>query len=132
MKFASFVLSVFLLAFFVTSSSFAKTESVRLLTNAHCEGCKAKIEKALKKVEGVESASLDLPSKVVEVKFNPEKTNLDALINSIKKAGYDAAIYTENSQINLPEHKDKDCKDKTDKHNCHDNKSSKNPENKNR
>ncbi len=131
MKFTSLSLSVLLLTFLFNSLAFSKTESVRLLTNAHCEGCKTKIEKALKKVEGVESASLDLPSKVVEVKYNPEKTNVDALISTIKKVGYEAAIYSENSKINLPEHKDKDCKDKSDKHNCPDKKPSNKPQNKN-
>jgi len=130
MKYVSLIAGIFALLLFATASSFAKTDEVRLLTNAHCSGCKTKIEKALKKIDGVESASLDLPSKVVAVKFNSEKTNIDALIAAIKKAGYEAAVYSEKENINLPEHKDNDCKDKTKKHDCPDKKSNSEPQNK--
>jgi copper chaperone CopZ len=130
MKFASLIVGIFSLLLFATASSFAKTDEVRLLTNAHCSGCKTKIEKALKKIDGVELASLDLPSKVVAVKFNSEKTNIDALIAAIKKAGYEAAVYSEKENINLPEHKDSDFKDKTKKHDYPDKKSNSESKNK--
>lgn len=130
MKYVFLIAGIFALFLFATASSFAKTDEVRLLTNAHCSGCKTKIEKALKKIDGVESAILDLPSKVVAVKFNSEKTNIDALIAAIKKAGYEAAVFSEKENINLPEHKDSDCKDKTKKHDCPDKKSNSEPKNK--
>lgn len=102
-----------LLPIFAFSS---QNEQVKILTNAHCGNCKAKIEKALKKVDGVEEANLDLTSKVAEVKFNPSLTNPEALVNAVQKAGYEASIYTEGSENKvLPEHKDEHCKDK-DKH----------------
>lgn len=97
---------------FVPNFSFSKVEEIKLITNAHCNGCKAKIEKALKKVKGVQEATLDLPSKIAHVKFDSEKTKVDNLISAIRKAGYEAEIYEEGKTYNLPEHKDVDCKGK--------------------
>ncbi|MGC8748050.1 MAG: heavy-metal-associated domain-containing protein [Candidatus Kapaibacteriota bacterium] len=100
------------------------------MTNAHCEGCKTKIEKALKKVDGVQEASLDLPSKVAFVKFDDEKTNIEKLISALNKVGYDAKIYEGNKEYNLQEHKDNDCKDKKDDPKCKEHKSEQNKKNK--
>lgn len=103
---------VFVLTLISASLLFAETQSVKLLTNAHCNGCKSKIEKALKKVDGVQSASLDLASKIVEVSFDANKVKIDRLIHALEKAGYTSSIYKEDANITLPEHKDDDCKDK--------------------
>jgi len=130
MKLLRFIIAFSIFSALTIFSSFAETQEVRLITNAHCNGCKSKIEKALKKVNGVESANLDLPSKIVEVKFNSEKTTVDALIAAIKKVGYEAAIFSENETFNFPEHKDKDCKDKTKKHECPDKKENNQTKNK--
>lgn len=78
---------VFALTLISASLLFADTQSVKLLTNAHCQGCKTKIEKALKKVDGVHSANLDLASKVVEVLFDANKVKTKQLIHVIEKAG---------------------------------------------
>ncbi len=107
---------VLFLVVFLLLSAFAfssQNEQVKILTNAHCGSCKIKIEKALKKVNGVEEASLDLTSKIAEVKFNPSQTNPEALVKAVQGAGYEASIYKEGSENNvLPEHKDEHCKDK--------------------
>lgn len=114
-------LAVFLLLPVLAFSS--QNEQVKILTNAHCGNCKIKIEKALKKVNGVEEANLDLTSKVAEVKFNPSQTNPEALVNAIQKAGYEASIYKEGSGNNvLIEHKDEHCKDKNKDEHCKDGK----------
>ncbi|MGQ9818711.1 MAG: heavy-metal-associated domain-containing protein [Candidatus Kapaibacteriales bacterium] len=106
--FISFVLLLTLISF---SFLLAETQTVKLLTNAHCKGCKSKIEKALKKVDGVKSANLDLASKIVEVSFDADKIKIEQLIQAIDKAGYSSVVYKENENITLPEHKDKDCKE---------------------
>ncbi|MCX7879769.1 MAG: heavy-metal-associated domain-containing protein [Ignavibacteria bacterium] len=104
-----------LISFIVPFTLISSTDEVKLLTNAHCGGCKAKIEKALKKVDGVENAELDLETKIVVVKYSNQKTDPETLVSAIKKAGYDAAIYTEGAEIKLEEHKDKHCKSKKEK-----------------
>ncbi|MCX7909004.1 MAG: heavy-metal-associated domain-containing protein [Ignavibacteria bacterium] len=117
-------ISLTLFVFFIsTLLLFSKNSEVQLLTNAHCEGCKAKIEKALKKVDGVQEATLDLSTKIALIKFDTDKASVDNLIATIKKIGYEAAVYEEGKKIDLPEHKDEGCKDKNSKHDCKDKKS---------
>lgn len=110
----------FLIILFLLYSSvmlLAKIESIKLLTNAHCSGCKTKIEKALKKVDGVISAKLDLPSKIVEVSYDSEKADIEKLKKAIEKSGYSAELFKEGEEITLPKHKDDDCKEEKHKEN---------------
>lgn len=119
-----FITMLIVLTLIPVSLLLAENQSVKLLTNAHCQGCKSKIEKALKKVDGVQSANLDLASKVVEVSFDANKVKIEQLINAIEKAGYTSSVYKEGANISLPEHKDDDCKDKKQE-DCKDQKSDK-------
>ncbi|MBK7038868.1 MAG: heavy-metal-associated domain-containing protein [Bacteroidetes bacterium] len=59
-------------------------------TSAQCGSCKSAIEKAVNNVDGVKSAELDLETKIVTVKYDVEKTNVDALKSAIVNIGYDA------------------------------------------
>lgn len=105
------VLAIFLL---LPALVFSKSEQIKILTNAHCENCKVKIEKALKKVNGVEEANLDLPSKIAEVKFNSDQTNPEFLVQAVQKAGYEASIFKDGGENKaLPEHKDEHCNDQS-------------------
>lgn len=67
-----------------------KIDEVKIITSAQCEMCKERIEKALYKVKGVISATLDLQTKAATVVYRPHKTNVDALRKAINLAGYDA------------------------------------------
>ncbi len=82
-----------------------KTEEVKITTSAQCDMCKERIEKALYKVKGVISASLDVESKVVTVVYRPNKTDIQALRKAINDAGYDAddSPANNNAYKNLPE-----------------------------
>ncbi len=74
-------------------SSFAqdgKEAQVQIKTSAVCKMCKATIEKYLAYEKGVKSSSLDVPSKVVTVTYNPKKTDLAKIKQAINKSGYDA------------------------------------------
>src|SRR5688572_24615414 len=68
----------------------AEYKEVVLKTSAVCEMCKETIEKALNVEKGVKIAILDVKTKNVTIKYNPEKTNVEALIKTINLAGYDA------------------------------------------
>lgn len=89
-------LSLLLVLFFAASSLFAqeekskKTETVDIQTSAVCGMCKDRIETALFGVKGVKSASLDLATKVVTVKYKPSEVTADELRAGISKTGYDA------------------------------------------
>ncbi|MCC6446196.1 MAG: copper-translocating P-type ATPase [Armatimonadetes bacterium] len=66
----------------------AKTEfEVRGMT---CASCVARVEKALSKVEGVESAGVNLATERATVLYNAEKTSPEALMASVEDIGYEA------------------------------------------
>lgn len=121
-KISGFTLIILLTILFFPFVSLSKVEEIKIITNAHCQGCKTKIEKALKKVNGVIEASLDLPSKVANVKFDSEKTTVEKLIQSVRKVGYEAEIFEEGKNYDLPEHKDVDCQGKKSDPKCKDKK----------
>lgn len=67
-----------------------KTETIEILTSAVCGMCKDKIEITLYGVKGVKSAVLDVPTKVVTVKYKPAEVTPEQLRAAISLSGYDA------------------------------------------
>lgn len=61
-----------------------------LITGMSCAACAARIEKALKKKEGVIDASVNLTTEKGRVRFDPLKVKSYEIIEEIRKAGYDA------------------------------------------
>ena len=89
----SFVCAAVLITFLsigVKAAVKTKSETVVIQTSAICESCKARIEKALKSTDGVQTASLNLSDKKVKVKFDPDKTSADKIRTVISNTGYDA------------------------------------------
>lgn len=66
------------------------TETVQFKTSAVCDMCKARLEKSLAYEKGVQSATLDVPSKVLSITYRPDKTSTPALRSAVQKTGYDA------------------------------------------
>ncbi|GAW93734.1 copper chaperone CopZ [Calderihabitans maritimus] len=54
-----------------------------------CGHCKNAVENALKALDGVQKAEVDLQSKKVTVTYTPGKVNLDAMKKAIEDAGYE-------------------------------------------
>ena len=88
------MLLVALMGIYTSCSSASATnaggETVEIKTSANCGACKMTIEKALKEVEGVKKARLDLGNKVAYVTYNPDKVSEDEIRKAIVNAGYDA------------------------------------------
>ena len=61
------------------------------VTGMTCANCVATVERNLKKVDGVQSAMVNLSSERATVDFNPDLAGLDDLISRIRKSGYDVA-----------------------------------------
>lgn len=61
------------------------------ITGMTCANCVATVERSLKKVNGVSSASVNLSSERATVEFNPSLADLPAMINRVKNAGYGIA-----------------------------------------
>lgn len=57
-----------------------------------CAACAARVEKAAKKVEGVELASVNFASEKLTVRYNNSVTSLSEIQNSVSKAGYKLAV----------------------------------------
>lgn len=85
-------LKTILILLFAANFSFAGDNPtvVKIKTSAVCGMCKRKIEKNLAYEKGIEDVNLDVPSKIVTVKFNPKKTNLAEIKKIISNTGYDA------------------------------------------
>ena len=80
------------------------TETAVLGTSAQCDMCRMKIEAKLNDVKGIKTASLDIRSKKLTVKYNPEKTTLDEIKKSVSDLGYDVEDMKANevAHKNLP------------------------------
>jgi len=58
------------------------------VTGMTCANCAANIERALKKLPGVDSSNVNFATEKVIVKFDPETLTPQALVQQIEKAGY--------------------------------------------
>jgi Cu+-exporting ATPase len=57
-----------------------------------CANCVATVERNLKKVEGVQTANVNLSSERAAVSYDPERANLGDFIDRIRRAGYEVAV----------------------------------------
>lgn len=56
-----------------------------------CGHCKSAVEEALKKLEGVKSATVNLEEKTVAVEYNEGETDLSKMKEAVEDQGYDVA-----------------------------------------
>lgn len=57
-----------------------------------CPSCVAKIEKALKAVEGVEQAKVHFNTGRIEIEHDPQKAKPEELVRAVQSAGYEAKV----------------------------------------
>jgi mercuric ion binding protein len=85
-KFAALAIS---LAAALSVPVWAATRSVTLsVPGMSCAACPITVKKALTKVEGVEKVSVSFEKKEAVVTYDDAKTNVKALTNATKDAGY--------------------------------------------
>lgn len=60
------------------------------LSGMHCASCALVIEKSLKKVPGVKQANVNFNAEKARVVFDSTQSNINALIEAVKSAGYKA------------------------------------------
>ena len=58
----------------------------------NCQFCPITIRKALKKVPGVSEAKASYDTKTATITFDPDKTNVEALIKATTNAGYPSTL----------------------------------------
>ena len=61
--------------------------------NMTCALCPITVTKALEKVPGVAAAKVDLPKKTAIVKFDPDRTNVSALVKATTNAGFPSTAH---------------------------------------
>lgn len=54
-----------------------------------CGHCKATVEKAIRDLNGVSSATVDLDKKTVTVDYHPEKVSTEEMKKAIAEEGYE-------------------------------------------
>ncbi|MDO5639992.1 MAG: heavy metal-associated domain-containing protein [Neisseria sp.] len=68
-------------------------ETIKLnIAGMTCGGCVASVTRVLEALDGVEKANVDLASASAEVTYNPAKVAIDALVEAVEDAGYDASL----------------------------------------
>lgn len=78
----------------------SETRQVTLpITGMTCANCVATVERNLKKVAGVEGASVNLSSERANVSFDPALVHLDDLVSRVERAGYGVATGEANLTI---------------------------------
>ncbi len=81
----------------------ASQEAVALaITGMTCAACATRVEKSLKKVPGVADAVVNLATEVATVSFAPGAVPVPALVASVEKAGYGAALRSEDGERGEP------------------------------
>ena len=64
------------------------------ITGMTCAACSRNVERALKRTEGVEEASVNLATERAHVNYDTDKVNAQVLIEGIEKSGYGVATAT--------------------------------------
>ena len=62
------------------------------ITGMTCANCVATVERSLKKLDGVQTAIVNLASERASVDYDPGVVTQDALVDRIRRAGYDVAL----------------------------------------
>jgi P-type Cu+ transporter len=64
-----------------------------------CASCVARVEKTLKKIDGVQIANVNLATEAVALSFDTEQTSLGVLAKAVEGAGYKLAVPEKTSKI---------------------------------
>jgi periplasmic mercuric ion binding protein len=70
-------------------------QTMKCWVSMSCENCKAKVEKNIPYEKGVKGLEVDLPTKIVTIKYKPGKTSPEKLEKAIQKLGYKTEIIKE-------------------------------------
>jgi copper chaperone len=56
-----------------------------------CDHCKMSIEGAVNELGGIDSATVDIEGRTVDVSFDPSAQSLDDIVAAIEEQGYEVA-----------------------------------------
>ncbi|GHV69629.1 copper-translocating P-type ATPase [Spirochaetia bacterium] len=64
-----------------------------------CAACSARVEKAIRKLEGIETATVNLATEKATVIYNPQALRISAIKEAIEKAGYKALDFSKEGAV---------------------------------
>lgn len=67
----------------------------------HCASCVSSVEKALKKLDGVKSANVNLSTESATIDYDPDRVNYDAFKKAVEDVGYDVCEPTVNRTLQI-------------------------------
>jgi Cu+-exporting ATPase len=104
----------------MTGMKAVDTERVDLpITGMTCASCANRIEKSLKKADGVSDATVNLATERATVHFDPAVTGLDNIVGTIRNAGYDAIVPQRVTHDHHPMHNAHAVHEMTDARDAH-------------
>ena len=68
------------------------------ITGMSCSACSAAVQRAVSKLDGVQTADVNLLTNSMETEYDETKLNNKAIIGAVKKAGYGASLYARNDE----------------------------------
>ncbi len=68
------------------------------VTGMTCSACSAHVEKAVRKLEGVQDVSVNLLQNSMQVSFQSDRVKPEQIVQAVEKAGYGAALQTAAAQ----------------------------------
>lgn len=87
------VFGLLFLSNFLADAGEKKTEKVVKIKGMVCTACEAKVQKALLKVEGVKSATVDHKTGEAKVVFVSDKVDLKKINTAVTEAGFTPISY---------------------------------------
>ncbi len=79
-----------------------------VLTGMTCAACATRIEKGLKKSEGVMNANVNLALEKASVEFNPSVVSTQDLIQTVEKLGYGAMVKSDENEKDVVDYRVKE------------------------
>jgi copper chaperone len=66
-------------------------EKVLNVPDISCEHCVKTINAALSTLEGMQSVQVDIPTRTVQVRYDPQRVTMDQIAATLDEAGYTIA-----------------------------------------
>ena len=93
---------LFLVGCFFTLSLFGQRAEIKknsFKVWGNCEMCKEKIESAVREIPGVKSAKWNMITQRINIKYNPDSSNLNSMQKSIANIGYDTEKFKAKDEV---------------------------------
>ena len=73
-----------------------QTVVLKTAPEMHCANCEKKIKNNIRFEKGVKDIITDLNNKTVTIKYDADKTTVEAIVKGFEKIGYKATVFPKN------------------------------------